>query len=297
MRHLFAFSPFSLHRVRKEGSPMSLMQAILIGLVAALTFFDGSWFGEMKFREPIVTGFLVGLILGDVSHGLMIGATLQLMWMGVTGVGAAPKIDIGVGGTIGAAAALTTGGSAADATLFAVPVAVLMQLVHTLMMSGFSAFMPWAERKIERGDLKGVVGIHYLCGLIALLVYSVPTAFGMYYGTGGIKTVVNGIPGWVQHGLTGVAALLPALGFAMLLDVIMTRKLIPFLILGFVPAAFVGHDLTLVGIAAIAIAIALIVFSLYTDLQNRQSPVPAAGAPVPAMAGGATSNSDDEWED
>ncbi|CAL9329617.1 PTS mannose/fructose/sorbose/N-acetylgalactosamine transporter subunit IIC [Streptomyces sp. enrichment culture] len=276
---------------------MSLTQAILIGLVAALTWLDGAWLGEMKFREPIITGFLVGLVLGDVTQGLVIGATLQLMWMGVTGVGAAPKIDIGVGGTIGAAAALTTGGSAADATLFAVPVAVLMQLIHTLMMSGLSAFMPWAERRIAHNDIKGAVGIHYLAGLIGVLVYAIPSAVGMYYGTGGIKTVVNGIPDWVQNGLTGVAALLPALGFAMLLDVIMTKKLIPFLILGFVPAAFVGHDLTMVGIAAIAVALAMVMYSLYTDLQNRHASTTAAGAPVPATVSSPATGPDDEWED
>ncbi|MFJ6690548.1 PTS mannose/fructose/sorbose/N-acetylgalactosamine transporter subunit IIC [Streptomyces sp. NPDC091294] len=276
---------------------MSLIQAILIGLVAALTWLDGAWLGEMKFREPIITGFLVGLILGDVTQGLVIGATLQLMWMGVTGVGAAPKIDIGVGGTIGAAAALTTGGSAADATLFAVPVAVLMQLIHTLMMSGLSAFMPWAERRIAQNDIKGAVRIHYLAGLIGVLVYAIPSAVGMYYGTGGIKTVVNGIPDWVQDGLTGVAALLPALGFAMLLDVIMTKKLIPFLVLGFVPAAFVGHDLTMVGIAAIAVALAMVMYSLYTDLQKSQTPARVPGSPVPATANGSAPSSDDEWED
>ncbi|GAA6291767.1 hypothetical protein F220043C3_02010 [Enterocloster asparagiformis] len=55
---------------------MSLLQAILIGCVAALTQLEGGWLGECKLREPIVTGFLVGLILGDVKQGLMIGATL-----------------------------------------------------------------------------------------------------------------------------------------------------------------------------------------------------------------------------
>ncbi|MFF2652985.1 PTS mannose/fructose/sorbose/N-acetylgalactosamine transporter subunit IIC [Streptomyces sp. NPDC058045] len=288
---------------------MTLTQAILIGLVAALTHLDGGWLGEMKFREPIITGFLVGVILGDVSHGLVVGAALQLMWMGVTGVGAAPKIDIGVGGTIGAAAALTSGGSISSAVLFAVPIAVLMQLVNTLMTSAFSAFMPLVEQKIERLDIRGIIGIHYLCGLISALVYFVPAALGMYLGTSSIKTVVDSIPGWVQSGLTGVAAVLPALGFAMLLDVIMTRKLIPFLILGFVPAAFVGHKLTMVGIAAIAIAIALIMYSIYTDLQIGQTPAsakasgpgsesaPESGSPALATANASASDPDNEWED
>ena len=85
---------------------MSLLQAILIGCVAALTQLEGGWLGECKLREPIVTGFLVGLILGDVKQGLMIGATLQLMWMGATGIGPTAQLDIGTGGPNGTAVAL-----------------------------------------------------------------------------------------------------------------------------------------------------------------------------------------------
>lgn len=274
---------------------MTLIQAILIGFVAVLTRLDGNWLGEIKLREPIITGFLVGLILGDVTQGLVIGAALQLMWMGITGVGAAPKIDIGIGGTVGAAAALTTGGNAAAAVLLAVPVAVLMQLVETLLMTIYSAFMEWAERRIDEGDIGAVTRIHYLCGLITTLVFWIPVTIGMYFGTGGIKALVDAMPGWVQSGLDGVAALLPALGFAMLLDVIMTTQLIPFLILGFVPAAFVGHDLTMIGIAAIAIAIALVVFNLYKDLEQRRAQSLPPGALATEAAG--TADPDNEWED
>lgn len=276
---------------------MTLIQAILIGFVAVLTRLDGNWLGEMKFREPIITGFLVGLILGDVTQGLVIGAALQLMWMGITGVGAAPKIDIGVGGTVGAAAALTTGGNAAAAVLLAVPVAILMQLLETLLMTIYSTFMEWAERRIDDGDIGAVTRIHYLCGLITTVTFWVPVTIGMYFGTDGIKALVDAMPGWVQSGLDGVAALLPALGFAMLLDVIMTTQLIPFLILGFVPAAFVGHDLTMIGIAAIAIAIALVVFNLYKDLEQRRTPATAAVSPGSGAAPTQNYDPDNEWED
>ncbi|WP_336662621.1 PTS mannose/fructose/sorbose/N-acetylgalactosamine transporter subunit IIC [Leucobacter sp. USHLN154] len=248
---------------------MTLTQAVLIGLVAALTHLDGAWFGEMKFREPIITGFLVGLILGDVAGGLVIGAALQLMWMGITGVGVTPKLDIGVGGTIGAAAALSTGAGAEKAILFAVPVALLMQFVDTLMTSAFSALMPVAERQIDQLKINSVQAIHYMCGVIALIVYFVPTFAGMYYGNEAIQAIVDALPEWLNNGLIGISVLLPALGFAMLLDIILTPKLVPFLILGFVPAAFVGHDLTMVGIAAIAVAIALVIYSIYTDLRPK----------------------------
>ena len=58
---------------------MSLVQAILIGCVCALTQLEGDWLGECKLREPVITGFLVGLIMGDVAKGLFIGGSLQLM--------------------------------------------------------------------------------------------------------------------------------------------------------------------------------------------------------------------------
>lgn len=79
---------------------MTFIQALLIGLIAGLTVLDGNWLGEAKFREPVVTGFLVGLALGDVTKGLKVGAELQLLWMGATGIGPTAQLDIGTGGII-----------------------------------------------------------------------------------------------------------------------------------------------------------------------------------------------------
>lgn len=90
------------------------------------------------------------------------------------------------------------------------------------------------------------------------------------------------MPEWVNTGLGGVAALLPCLGFALLLNIIMEKRLIPYFILGFIPAAYVGFDLTMIAIAAIAIALAWIVFMLR---QNEGTTVVAVSA------------ADDEWED
>lgn len=72
------------------------------------------------------------------------------------------------------------------------------------------------------------------------------------------------------------------LAFALLLNIIMEKRLIPYFILGFIPAAYVGFDLTMIAIAAIAIALAWIVFMLR---QNEGTTVVAVSA------------ADDEWED
>jgi len=262
---------------------VSLIQAILIALVAALTWLDGAWLGEMKFREPIVTGFLVGLILGDVKSGVMIGAQLQLIWMGAVNIGPTAQLDIGTGGTIGAAVAIATGTGAETAILFGLPISVLMQFVNTLLMSAYSGAMLVADRKIDELSLGGVNGVHYLCGIISFLAYFLFTFLLMYFGGDFMGGIVDGLPAWASTGLNGVAAILPALGFALLMSIIMDKSLIPYFIIGFIPMAFIGHDMSMVGIVAIATSIAAIIFMLRNVNQN---------AVVKQ-----TSDVADEWED
>ena len=67
------------------------------------------------------------------------------------------------------------------------------------------------------------------------------------------------------------------------MNIIMDGSLWAYFIIGFVPAAFVGFDINMVGMAAIAVAIALIIWQLRTSQ--------AGSSPQAAVA------SDDEWED
>lgn len=261
---------------------MSFVQAILIGLIAALTHFEGGWLGEAKFREPVVTGFLVGLVLNDMQKGLIIGAQLQLIWMGATGIGPTAQLDIGTGGTIGAAVAIMTGQGAETAIVFALPVAVIMQFLNMMLMTSYSGLMQKVDRDIEAGKYESINRIHYLAGFLSFMLYFLLTFVVMYYGNNVISKVVEALPEWAHQGMGAVAALLPALGFALLLNIIMETSLVPYFILGYVPAAFVGTDLNMVGIGAMAFAIAWIIF----DLKSTSGQVVTQTVSV-----------HDEWED
>lgn len=269
---------------------ITLWQAALIGLVVVLTQLDGQVLGECKLREPIVTGFLVGLILGDVPKGLMIGAQMQLMWMGATAIGPTAGLDVGTGGTIGVAVALATNSGVESAIMFGIPVSVIMQFFNTLLMALFSGAMMMADKEVEKLNFRGLAVIHWGCTALLAFMYWLLTFMLMYFGSGIIDGIVNGLPEWVSNGLNGVAALLPALGFALLMKIIMNGSLWPYFILGFIPAAFVGFDMNMVGMAAVAVAIALIIF----QIRSAQGSV-APGAAVATPAGDIAS--DDEWED
>lgn len=140
---------------------ITLWQSVLIGLVVVATQLDGQVLGECKLREPIVTGFLVGLILGDVTKGLIIGSQMQLMWMGATAIGPTAGLDVGTGGTIGVAVALSTNTGVESAIMFGVPVSVIMQFVNTLLMALFSGAMAMADQKVEKLDFRGLAVIHW----------------------------------------------------------------------------------------------------------------------------------------
>lgn len=264
---------------------MTLVQALLIGCVAALTQIEGGWLGECKLREPVVTGFLVGLILGDVSKGLIIGAQLQMMWMGAVGIGPTAQLDIGTGGTIGAAIAIMTAKGAETAIMFGVPVAVLMQFLHTLLITAYSALMAKVDRDIDKERFSTITRIHVLCGALSFLMYFSLTSVAMYFGNNAINAIVDGLPGWANNGLNAVAAMLPCVGFALLLNIIMEKNLIPYFILGFIPAAFIGFDLNMVAIVSLAFAIAWIIFQLRSQVSSA------------SVQSTANVSMDDEWED
>lgn len=259
---------------------MSMIQAVLIGCVAALTQIEGDWLGECKFREPVITGFLVGLILGDIPKGLFIGGSLQLMWMGATNIGPTANLDIGSGGTIGAAVALMTGSDLEVAVAFALPVAVVMQMLNILKMTAFSGLMHRVDVYIDKGQERKVVGIHFLCGIFTFLIYFTFTFVVLYFGSGVIDTIVASIPDWLSQGLSAVAVALPAMGFALLLNLLWETKLIPYFVIGFITAAYLG--MSMVGVCALSVAIAAIIYMLKADQLN--SPVKQAAA-------------NDEWED
>lgn len=245
---------------------ISVLQGLLIGVVAAFTCIEGDFMGECKLREPLVTGFLVGLILGDPVKGTIIGGQLQAIWMGATGIGLSAQLDIGCGGTIGTAFAIMTGSGADVAVAFGLPVSILMQSLNVVKMTALSGLMHKADDYATKCDMKGMTRLHWAGFVIDLLEYTIPTFLAVYFGSELVQGLVDGLPQWVLNGLSAVSALLPALGFAMLLQILITGKLIPFFIFGFALAAYTG--LNMLAITLIAVAIAIVMYQILSGQQK-----------------------------
>ena len=220
---------------------------------------------ENHFR-PLVLGPLVGLVMGDMQAGCVIGATMELALMGAVGVGAALPPEVVSGGILGTAFAIAGHKDAGMAVALGLPIAMLVMLLRNfLFIVIVPLFANRADKYAEQGDIKGVSRMHWFGGIFGMyLPMAILVAVAYYLGSGVMETVLNAIPQFVQDGLTISAGILPALGFAILLRMILNKKIAAFLAIGFVMTAYLG--LPVLGVAIMAVSIvALMAFGRFGD--------------------------------
>ena len=136
-----------------------LIQALLIGLwagIAGIDLFDI----QLHVHRPVVTGLVVGLILGDVKTGLIAGGMLELVWMGMVPLAGAQPPNVVIGGIIGVSFAIFTKEDPNIAVGVAVPFAIAAQAGITLLFTVFSPVMHKADRYAANADTKGIEKIN-----------------------------------------------------------------------------------------------------------------------------------------
>ena len=92
----------------------SIIQIALVFVVTFIAAIDQFDFLESLY-QPIVTGAVIGLILGDLNTGLLVGGTYQLMTIGNMPIGGAQPPNAVIGGIMcGAAFGKGIGGLVVD---------------------------------------------------------------------------------------------------------------------------------------------------------------------------------------
>ncbi|HEP1793101.1 TPA: PTS mannose/fructose/sorbose/N-acetylgalactosamine transporter subunit IIC [Streptococcus suis] len=186
--------------------------------------------------SPVFAGFISGLIMGDMATGLAIGASLQLMVLGVGTFGGASRIDATSGAVLATAFSVSQGIDPELAvSTIAVPVAAL--LVYTDIAGRFSTtfFAHRVDAAIERFDYAGIER-NYLLGAIPwALSRALPVFLALAFGGGFVEAMVKTIEQyqWIAAGLTLAARMLPGLGFAILLHYLPLKRNLHYLAIGF----------------------------------------------------------------
>ena len=236
---------------------MTIFQEVLLGLIAVFgwcEYVDGI----NKSTRPIVMCTLVGLVLGDLSQGVIIGGTLELATMGMMGIGISIPINITIAGVLGAGFAIAGGLSAEAAVALAIPVGIVFRLLEHLATTGYDLV---AAKMLfdhpERNTPQRVTKAFWLIFGLSCLFMFLTVFLSLLVGAETVAAVANAIPENIMNAIGTGTNLLAALGFAMLFNLTRTPKTMAFFFIGFALASYLGMPtmaIAILGAAAAAIA-------------------------------------------
>jgi PTS system mannose-specific IID component len=262
---------------------VNVWQAALIAIGYYLA--NSPWLFGLAFftlYRPLVAGFFVGLILGDPAQGTLIGAAINVPYLGFISAGGNLPADAGFAGWVGTTVALASG---LDATK-AIPIAFGLGLLGTIIFYGRMAvdavFAHWADARAEKADIGGVALMNWLPGQSFLFVVSfVPVFLFALNGASYVQNALNALPLWMVAGLVIAGGVLPAIGIALNMRFIFRGSAIPYFFIGFILMTVTHGSVSLVVIAAIGLCLAY----LHLNFVRPAATAPAlAGESAPAAA-------------
>lgn len=254
---------------------ITLTQGILLAVLGVITGLD-FWLQAFYIFRPVIVCTLAGLILGDMQLGIVAGGLTELAFAGLTPAGGTQPPNPVLCGIMTVVIAHTTSTSPAGAIGMSLPFAFLMQYVLLFYYSSFSLFMPSLDKAAKEANARKFVRIQFMPLIIVTLSYLIIVFLSAYAAQAPMRALVTSLPEWLSHGFGIAGGILPAVGFAMLLKVMLKGSLVPYLIIGFVVASLIPYSNVLPA-AAIGAALAMIEFFRDKHIQTLERQIENAG--------------------
>ena len=252
-----------------------VIKTILVFLIGLLGYSE--WLlGTSYLKRPIVLGPLVGLVMGDMQAGIIMGATLELAMIGAISVVAYNPPDLISGTILGVSLAISSGAGADAALTLGIPIATVMLAVDTALGQPIMLFfIHKCDKYAETGNIKAFNRSMFIAGYAQSIagIICIPLAF--YFGSDAVTKLLGNIPDFVQTGMDITAALLPALGFAMLAQTMMNKKVAPFFFIGFFLVAYLNVSTTGAAIFSILMVLVMVMFGVFGKSGNNAPAVEA----------------------
>lgn len=187
---------------------------------------------QVMLSRPVVTGPVVGFLLGDPMTGLVAGAMIELLWIDRFHMGRyIPPNDTVVSVLVTAGAILTAQGVpggpsrelVAAAVLLFAPVAFLAQWGDKLVASSNDTLAERALEDARRGDARAMARKHYFGMAKTFVLSSLVIFLCLVAGTALLRVLFPVLPAQVLSALAVVYYGIPVLGMAVALSTIKTR--------------------------------------------------------------------------
>ena len=251
---------------------ISWLQAVLLGLFASLSSMPGmggSSIGNYTLGRPLIGGLVCGIILGDMSTGILVGCAMQVVYIALVTPGGTVSADVRAVSYIGIPLAMVALGSyglsaaSTEGAALATSFGTMVGTLGTVLFYGTATInLLWQHigwKAVEKRQYKKLYLIDMGLPWISHLACSfIPTVIMCKMGADVVEMIKKALPmdGIAMKTLFTVGALLPCVGIAILLKQIVKQvtDFIPFL-LGFALAASIGINLVSATVVAAMFAI------------------------------------------
>ena len=245
---------------------------IFIAVICGLVYYIATsriGYNTLLMPTTIVIGFCIGLALGDVKQGIIIGGTIQLVYLGIIFVGGNAPADQALATCIAIPIALKTGLSAEAAVGIAVPFGVLGVFLDQIRRTSNSIWIRKADKFAEEGNENGIFRCAFIYpSIVAFLLRFIPVFAINLVGAEVVTFLMNSMPQWIITGFSVAGGILPALGFAIIIMTIGRKELFPYFFMGFFAVAYLNINTMAAAIFGSCIGI-LKIYSLRSNSKEE----------------------------
>ena len=239
---------------------MSIFQALLLALFGWMSsiyspVLCGGLGGWYTLGRPLVSGMVIGIIMGDVQTGIIMGAAIQMLYIGLVTPGGAMPADVNFASWIGIPLAMAAGAG----TEFALALAVPLSTLGVFAVYGLCAinlfFVHKQDAYIESGELDKAARIPIVGQITNIVLRFIPILVINYFGADLVTKLVEIMPLWLTDILQIFANMLPLVGFMLLMRTLVKKDLdLIYFVLGFILVSVANIGMIPIVIAALVIA-------------------------------------------
>lgn len=248
---------------------LSTWQIVLIFIIASIAGM-GSVLDSFQTHRPLIACTLVGLVLGDIRTGIILGGTLELIALGWMNIGAAQSPDSALASVVSTILVIVGHQSISTGIAIALPLAAAGQVLTVFARTITVVFQHAADKYANDVNFRAIDLLHVSALVVQALRVAIPSLLvALFINPTSVKATLNSIPPVITGGLQVASGFIVVVGYAMVLNMMNTKSLMPFFYLGFVIAAFTNFNLVAFGI--IGVILALIYLQLDPEFSRNNS--------------------------